>query len=249
MQKSIVILQENYTELKAFFEGKPDFTVAAATENGKEGLAIIESIKPDVIICDLILKELDGLTLLEKISELKLDARIVVYSAFDSDEIIRSACTHGASLYLVKPLSPEILYCRITDLISQEPIQTERERLAELRISNVFLAAGIPPHIKGYGFLRSGVKLAIKDPAILGNITKKLYPMIAKEYSTSPSKVERAIRHAIEVAWNRGRIEALNSIFGVSFYQSGDKPTNSEFIALVADRLIQEIHLGKLNRK
>ena len=194
---------------------------------------------------------MDGLTLLDRIKESGLCPKILVYSAFDSDEIIRCAAIRGASLYLAKPLPPIILAERIKDLFSNEAPPSpapasELDTAAELRISNVFLAAGIPPHIKGYGFLRSGVKKAIKDPTILGNITKQLYPMIAREFNTSPSKVERAIRHAIEVAWNRGRIENLNSIFGVSFYLSGDKPTNGEFIALVADRIIQEIHMGKL---
>ena len=118
----------------------------------------------------------------------------------------------------------------------------ERKRAGSLdeRISNIFISIGIPPHIKGYNYLREGIKMAVADPHIMGNVTKGLYPVIAEKFSTSASKVERAIRHAIEVAWNRGRIDAVNAIFGARVYIGTEKPTNSEFIALVADKLILE---------
>ena len=108
------------------------------------------------------------------------------------------------------------------------------------KISKIFINVGIPPHIKGYCFLREGVKMAVEDPRIINNITKKLYPMIGEKYSTTASKVERAIRHAIEVAWNRGRIESINGILGVRAYVGQEKPTNGEFIALVADKMLLE---------
>ena len=111
---------------------------------------------------------------------------------------------------------------------------------AEEKISEIFIAIGIPPHIKGYGYLREGIKMTIEHPYIINSVTKELYPSIAKKFSTSSSKVERAIRHAIEVAWNRGRIDAINAIFGSRIYLGSEKPTNSEFIALVADKLILE---------
>ncbi len=148
-----------------------------------------------------------------------------------------------------------ILIEKIKELAVDEPgaapivksDRTDKQAHIELRTSDVFLTVGIPPHIKGYNYLREAVLLSIADPAILGSITKKLYPSIALKFDTSASKVERAMRHAIEVAWNRGRIEKLNAIFGVTFYLSGDKPTNAEFIALVSDRILQEIRLGKLD--
>jgi len=253
MKLSIVLALDDCREINEYLTRRGDFDVLATTDSGAEALRLIEELAPDIAICDLVLKDIDGLTLLEKVARSKVKTKILVYSAFDSDEIIRCACERGASLYLVKPLTAQILADRAlsvatyTEKPSEPARQVQSDGAAELRISNVFLSAGIPPHIKGYGFLRTGVRLAMKDPAILGNITKQLYPKIASEFNTSPSKVERAIRHAIEVAWNRGRIENLNSIFGVSFYLSGDKPTNGEFIALVADRLIQEQHMGKLN--
>ena len=113
-------------------------------------------------------------------------------------------------------------------------------RQLDEKISNIFITVGIPPHIKGYGYLREGVKIAIQTPTIINHITKKLYPMIGAKYDTSASKVERAIRHAIEVAWNRGRIETINSLFGVRAYVGNEKPTNGEFIALVADKMLLE---------
>lgn len=250
MKFKLALISGDQKSLTQFLHNSDSFELIANTDNGTDGIRIINELMPDVAICDLVLKGTDGLTLLEKVKG--TNTKIVIYSAFDSDDVIRSACLKGAALYLVKPLTPETLAARLIDLLKNQTPENNNTQLTafsaaeEVRISNVFLSAGIPPHIKGYGFLRTGVQLAMHNPAILGNITKQLYPLIAENYNTSASKVERGIRHAIEVAWNRGRIENLNSIFGVSFYSSGDKPTNGEFIALIADRLIQEMHLGKL---
>ncbi len=248
MKYSVALLMDGGGELRSELEKDGDFAVVAETSDGDRGLAEVLASKPDVVILDLVLKGMDGLTLLTRLKENGYEGKRAVYSACAGDETIRSATRLGADLYLVRPLRAEIVVERIKALTEKNLPETKarEDGAADLRISNVFLSAGIPPHIKGYGFLRSGVKLAMKDPAILGNITKQLYPTIAREYGTSPSKVERAIRHAIEVAWNRGRIDNLNSIFGVNFYKAGDKPTNGEFIALVADRLIQEQRMGKL---
>ena len=118
----------------------------------------------------------------------------------------------------------------------------EKKNAASLdeKISNIFISIGIPPHIKGYAYLREGIKMTVEQPSIINNVTKQLYPSIAEKFSTTASKVERAIRHSIEVAWNRQRVDAINAIFGVRVYIGTDKPTNSEFIALVADKLILE---------
>ena len=118
----------------------------------------------------------------------------------------------------------------------------DKRRIASIdeKISNIFITIGIPPHIKGYGYLREGIKMAVEDPSIINNVTKELCPNVAKKFETSASKVERAIRHAIELAWNRGRIDAISAIFGVRVYIGSERPTNSEFIALVADKLILE---------
>ena len=145
-----------------------------------------------------------------------------------------------------KPFSMDTLYQRLLDFfdlrkldIQKQPALVRSTSLDE-RITSIFLSIGIPAHIKGYQFLKEAIKLVIKKPEIINSITKQLYPSIARNFETSPSKVERAIRHAIEVAWNRGRIENLNTIFGYNIYTKNDKPTNGEFIALIADRLMLE---------
>lgn len=146
----------------------------------------------------------------------------------------------------MKPVSAQVVEERVAEITQEEayPVREkfERRRAGSLdeRISNIFISIGIPPNIKGYNYLREGIKMAVSDPHVMGNVTKGLYPVIAEKYCTSASKVERAIRHAIEVAWNRGRIDAINAIFGARVYIGTEKPTNSEFIALVADKLILE---------
>ena len=148
----------------------------------------------------------------------------------------------------MKPVPPELVAERAKELVglSGTEIKTsaprEKKNAASLdeKISNIFISIGIPPHIKGYAYLREGIKMTVEQPSIINNVTKQLYPSIAEKFSTTASKVERAIRHSIEVAWNRQRVDAINAIFGVRVYIGTDKPTNSEFIALVADKLILE---------
>ena len=149
---------------------------------------------------------------------------------------------------MIKPISPQVLADRITDLYvtyttpvqARASTETIKNKALEERISNIFITVGIPAHIKGYQFLREAIKMAINSPEIINSITKELYPSIASKFETSASKVERAIRHAIEVAWNRGKIENINSVFGIKVYTNNEKPTNGEFIALVADKMLLE---------
>ena len=153
----------------------------------------------------------------------------------------------GASYYFIKPFKLDTIMQRLRELIKDKPsdakdvgISKKRPISMDEKISEIFISIGIPPHIKGYGYLREGIKMTIDKPYLINAVTKELYPSIAKKFSTTASKVERAIRHAIEVAWNRGRIDAINAIFGARIYLGNEKPTNSEFIALVADKLILE---------
>ena len=144
---------------------------------------------------------------------------------------------------MVKPVRPEILEERIFDLLSSDNVSSNAVKVnkqLDEKISNIFISIGIPAHIKGYQFLREAVKLAVEKPEIIGSITKQLYPTIAERFETSSSKVERGMRHAIEVAWNRGKIENINSLFGLKIYNSNEKPTNGELIALIADKMIME---------
>ena len=194
----------------------------------------------------------DGLRVIEKIKELNIKTKIIVLSALTREEVVLSAVRLGASYFLAKPYKFSVLKDRMRELSEDAPIIRSEERLIqpsfsgvreeslEEKISKIFINVGIPPHIKGYSFLREGVRLAVEDPEIINNITKRLYPMIGEKYQTTASKVERAIRHAIEVAWNRGRIESINNILGVRAYVGAEKPTNGEFIALVADKMLLE---------
>ena len=169
-------------------------------------------------------------------------------SALSRDDFITRAIELGAQFYMVKPFEPEHLLTHIRDLVdgltsalplSRTPAPVHVQSLDE-RLGSLFLTIGIPAHIKGYQYLRYGIKMVIEDPDVINRITKELYPSIAKHFGTSASKVERAIRHAIEVAWNRGRVETLNRAFGCRVCTPEDKPTNGEFIAMLADKLSLE---------
>ena len=173
----------------------------------------------------------------------------MVVSGFGDDKIVNTAIARGARYYFVKPVSAENVVARIRDVlndrapsynVSAEVRDKRRAASLDEKISNIFISIGIPPHIKGYQYAREGIKMAIENPSVINSVTKELYPAIGAKFKTSASKVERAIRHAIEVAWNRGRVDAINAIFGVRVYIGSERPTNSEFIALVADKLILE---------
>lgn len=201
----------------------------------------------------MIMPELDGLEVMEEVRKQGITSKFIVASGFTNDEYVGRAIRRGASYYMAKPLSFLSLKNRIDELfdssaapvkISVDKFQTRGKilpnRMLDERIANIFISVGIPAHIKGYQFLREAIKMAVETPDIINSITKKLYPEVAERYATSPSKVERAIRHAIEVAWNKGKIENINNLFGIKVYSSNEKPTNGEFIALVADKMLIE---------
>ena len=189
-----------------------------------------------------------GLGVLEQLSLVcpELPPAVIVVSAMRNESMVRRCCALGARYFMVKPVEPEAVYRRALEAAEGEPQQgglmgyAQPPRSLDEKITAVFLVAGIPAHIKGYHYLREGIRMVYYDPQKINRITKELYPGIAKRYGTSASKVERAIRHAIEVAWTRGRIENLNALFGYNVYGKNDKPTNGEFIALVADKLLME---------
>ena len=196
---------------------------------------------PDVVIMDIVLHGCDGFKVLESVDTSK--TKFVIQSSLSMDGFINKAISMGAKYYCIKPFDSETLKDRVNDLFveaKQTKTYYNQNNHLEEKITNIFITVGIPAHIKGYQFLREAIKLAIANPEIINSITKKLYPTIAEKYSTSASKVERAIRHAIEVAWNRGKIENINNLFGIKVYSSNEKPTNGEFIALVADKMLIE---------
>lgn len=235
-------------EISAFMNAQQEIEVVGTAENAREALEMVKLVHPNAIVADLIMPQTDGFFLLEKLSggEYGPMPKIIMLSAVSSESLYARAIALGATYYMNKPFSMDTLYQRLLDFfdlrkldIQKQPALVRSKSLDE-RITSIFLSIGIPAHIKGYQFLKEAIKLVIKKPEIINSITKQLYPSIARNFETSPSKVERAIRHAIEVAWNRGRIENLNTIFGYNIYTKNDKPTNGEFIALIADRLMLE---------
>ena len=246
---SVVILELNkavLTQLQEAFEESKEFSVLYTGDDGDEGMKQILQMKPDLIIVGMFLKGTDGCGVIRAVKKSWPEAKIVVTGSAN-DTLIERAMEEGAIYYLVKPFTIATALERFTDLMKSKPIGVHSTTInkrkpvtLEEKISEIFISIGIPPHIKGYNYLREGIKMTIEQPYIINSVTKELYPSISKKFSTSPSKVERAIRHAIEVAWNRGRIDAINAIFGPRIYLGSEKPTNSEFIALVADKLILE---------
>ena len=219
------------------------FNVQRVNPNGIEALEEIKKNNPDVIVMDAVLSGVDGFSLIEQINELNINTKIIVLSSLSLEGFITKAMSLGVSYYMLKPFNVEVLKNRILDVLNQNVMvkpQVIKNKNLEEKITNIFITVGIPAHIKGYQFLREAIKMAIDNPDIINSITKKLYPQIAEKFETSSSKVERAIRHAIEVAWNRGKIENINSLFGVKVYSNNEKPTNGEFIALVADKMLLE---------
>ena len=246
---SVIILESNSAvllQLRDGLEATNEYCVVWAGDDGDEGIKNIIRFKPDLLIVSMFLKGTDGSGIIRSVKKSSPNTKIIA-SGVAADAVIERAITEGAAYYLVKPFSVATALERINEIMSNTELKEKLSTIVkkqpittEEKISEIFMAIGIPPHIKGYSYLREGIKITIENPYIINSVTKQLYPTIAKAFSTSSSKVERAIRHAIEVAWNRGRIDAINAIFGSRIYLGSEKPTNSEFIALVADKLILE---------
>ena len=248
MKKITIVLADedkNFLEemVKNFTEEK--YEILATTTEGDKLIELVKQYSPDVVIMDIVLQKCDGFKVLESLPK-NINTKVIVQSSLSIDGFINKAISLGVKYYCIKPFDIQTLKDRIADIMSPETNQSKvffnakTPNHIEEKITNIFITVGIPAHIKGYQFLREAIKLAIANPEIINSITKKLYPTIAEKYDTSASKVERAIRHAIEVAWNRGKIENINNLFGIKVYSSNEKPTNGEFIALVADKMLIE---------
>ena len=247
-RNSVMILESNAAvkeQLCNAFAESDDFEVLYTTDDGDEGIKYVLEQRPTLVIVGMFLKGADGCSVIKTVKKTWANAKIVAVG-IANDEMIEKALGEGAIYYLVKPFSVATAFERIRELLKESaakemPTMAKRKPVTlDEKISEIFISIGIPPHIKGYGYLREGIKLTIERPYIINSVTKELYPTVASRFSTTASKVERAIRHAIEVAWNRGRIDAITAIFGSRIYLGAEKPTNSEFIALVADKLILE---------
>lgn len=240
--------QEVREKLSAMLKEMPEVELIGTAANGMCAIDMIATKKPDLVLLDIIMPQLDGFGVMEYLVEHNMMPEVIVISALTQENFIFRALNLGAKYYIAKPFESESIKGRIRDVISLKkgisPVSINKEirttTSIDEKISSVFISIGIPAHIKGYHFLREAVKMVVENPDSINRITKELYPGIARKFTTSSSKVERAIRHAIEVAWTRGKIENINELFGFKVYGKNDKPTNGEFIALIADKLTLE---------
>ena len=226
-------------------DGIDGLKIVGTASDGRETVSRILELEPDVVALDLVLPKLDGLGVLKTVNELSMKSKpaFIFASSFSTEAVIAEAVALGASYFMAKPFDMPLFIERL-NLASDGP--RKRGSLAksqhaepdlEGRVTNIIHEIGIPAHIKGYQFVREAIIVSVNNPEAINSITKLLYPTVAKTFSTTPSRVERAIRHAIEVAWDRGDIETLQSFFGYTVSNVKGKPTNSEFIAMIADRL------------
>lgn len=267
MKKTTVVIADDNREfseiLTRFISSHEEFQIVGIARDGIEALDILNKENPDVLILDIIMPHLDGLGVLERLSEINLTnpPKVIILSAVGQDKITQKAIELGAEYYVVKPFDFKVFIKRLKQIAGMESSSIKSsenkinyeidkniptEKNLEARITKIIHEIGIPAHIKGYLYLREAINMVIEDMDFLGAITKELYPSIAAKFNTTPSRVERAIRHAIEVAWSRGRIDTINKLFGYTVNNNKGKPTNSEFIALIADkiRLEQDEYAG-----
>lgn len=263
---SVLIADDNQDfshTLSSYINMQEDMEVIGMAKDGSEAVDMIVDMSPDVVLLDVIMPHLDGLGVLEKINGLNIKKPIsIMLSAVGQDKITQKAVTLGADYYVIKPFDIELVIKRIREIKFFKPVQvtnnfitsqvrnkyieisrddSKKEENLEALVTNVIHEVGVPAHIKGYQYLREAIMMVINDIDVINQITKSLYPKIAYKYNTTPSRVERAIRHAIEVAWGRGQQEAVENIFGYTISASKGKPTNSEFIAMIADKLRLEL--------
>ncbi|MBN6186001.1 sporulation transcription factor Spo0A [Aneurinibacillus sp. BA2021] len=245
-----------FTELlQEYLNDQDDIEVVGVAFNGNDVLNLFNHTLPDVLILDIVMPHLDGLAVLEQIRGMKLPVmpKIIMLTAFGQEEITKKAVELGASYYILKPFDMEVLANRLRQVAGLSPSVSHNLRSPSLppkgknldqNITNIIHEIGVPAHIKGYLYLREAITMVYNDMELLGSITKILYPEIAKKFNTTASRVERAIRHAIEVAWSRGNMDSIGKLFGYTVSNSKAKPTNSEFIAMVADKLRIEHHVS-----
>ena len=257
----VVLADDNreFTELlKEYINGQEDMEVTGVAFNGNDVFKIFEKEGiPDVLILDIIMPHLDGLAVLEHIRGMDLvqQPKVIMLTAFGQEEVTKKAVELGASYYILKPFDMEVLSSRIRQVagssgaytiksVLKTPSAASKSKSLDQNITAIIHEIGVPAHIKGYMYLREAITMVYNDVELLGSITKVLYPDIAKKFNTTASRVERAIRHAIEVAWSRGNMESIGTLFGYTVSNSKAKPTNSEFIAMVADKLRIEHRVG-----
>lgn len=249
-QKIRVVIADDNREfseiMQEYLKQQPDIDLVGVAYNGEEVLALVNEEKPDIVVLDIIMPHLDGIGVLEKLNNIQLRRpKVIMLTAFGQENITQRVVELGADYYVLKPFNMDVLINRIRQLFnnqtSQRPTSSVKVKTLDVEVTNIIREIGIPAHIKGYQYLRDAIMMIVHEMELLGAVTKVLYPMIADKYVTTPSRVERAIRHAIEVAWNRGNMEMINRLFGYTVKIDKGKPTNSEFMAMIADKLRMEI--------
>lgn len=247
-KKSVVIVDDNKEfceNLRDFLSGDDTYEVVACAHDGKTGYELVLETKPDLLLTDIVMPVMDGLTLMSRIANnntLGKKPRIIVFSASGYDSIISGATRLGAEFYFIKPFEYQALKERMDAITADKSSNSgaalpKTPRDLETSITMYIQQLGVPAHIKGYQYIRDAIMMVIEDMDAINSITKFLYPTVAKHYNTTSSRVERAIRHAIEVAWDRGNPDILNDLFGYTILSTRGKPTNSEFIAMIADKI------------
>ena len=260
--------QEFSTTLATYLKNQEDMVIVGRAKDGNEALDMISSLTPDIVLLDVIMPHLDGIGVLEQMNMIKLNKKpiCIMLSAVGQDKVTRRAIELGAEYYVVKPFDIDLLITRIRELKNYKPASqnsnfisreinntnkqqyidisnnsVNKENNIEALVTNIIHEVGVPAHIKGYQYLREAIIMVINDIDVINQITKCLYPQIANKVHTTPSRVERAIRHAIEVAWGRGEQKTVENIFGYTISAAKGKPTNSEFIAMISDKLRLEL--------
>lgn len=226
--------------------------VVGTAKDGEEAYKLIKEKEPDVVLLDMVMPKLDGIGVMDKVNNdeaIRKTPSFLMISAVGQEKITEAAFSHGADYYIMKPFSNDMVINRIKNVRNARnasdmkmvnayaKVKNPTEKDLEAEVTSIIHELGVPAHIKGYQYLRDGIIMSVQDMEMLNSVTKVLYPTIAKKHRTTPSRVERAIRHAIEVAWNRGKMDTIDEMFGYTISNYKGKPTNSEFIALITDRI------------
>ena len=255
MEKLKVLIAEDNpriaSQIEQILSEDPEIRIVGKAEDGMETMGMIDETEPDVLLLDLIMPKLDGLGVLERLTKTKEKEKrpeVIVVSGIAQERITETAFNLGAAYYILKPFDSEMILNHVQKFKpgARKFIATPEERRMndamarfnlESDVTNIIHEIGVPAHIKGYQYLRDAIMMSVDDSEMLNSITKILYPSIAKQHGTTPSRGERAIRHAIEVAWSRGKVDTIDELFGYTVHNGKGKPTNSEFVALIADKI------------
>lgn len=254
----LVIAEDNEefsSILSEYLSNEKDFQIVGLARDGLEAMKYVTTYEPDILVLDIIMPHLDGIGVLERINSMNNTKipKVIVLSAIGQDKIIQRAISLGAEYYVVKPFNLDVLSNRIRQLLPLDSSVGERTTTSsminenyksfsnlnnlEVEVTKIMHEMGVPVHIKGYTYIRDAIQMVVNNVELLGAVTKELYPSVAEKYNTTPSRVERAIRHAIGVASSSGQIDSMNNLFGFTINKDKGKPTNSEFIAMISDKL------------